>query len=119
MLPLFRSDLQRAPRCTSTGQCSGQSSSSSSKSTHVSAADRQSRLLKKGNFTKAKPCWMSHALAEDRNGLIVDVETSQATGRAEWEAAQLARTQPSVTSVCATTTPTSYHRAKCGRSVAP
>lgn len=31
---------------------------------------------------------MTHALSENRNGLIVDVETTQANGRAEWEAAK-------------------------------
>ena len=30
---------------------------------------------------------MAHALSENRNGLVVDVESTQATGRAEWEAA--------------------------------
>ncbi|MDK2126802.1 hypothetical protein [Parachitinimonas caeni] len=32
--------------------------------------------------------YMAHALAENRNGLIVDVETTQANGRAEREVAQ-------------------------------
>ena len=32
---------------------------------------------------------MTHALAENRTGLIVDVQSSQANGRAEWEAAEV------------------------------
>ncbi|MFO1387026.1 MAG: IS5 family transposase [Chitinivorax sp.] len=45
-----------------------------------------------GEFTEAKLRYMTHALAENRNGLIVDVETTQANGRAEWEAqAMIAR----------------------------
>ena len=59
-----------------------------SNATHVSTTDPQSRLFKKGEFTEAKLRYMSHALAENRNGLIVDVETTQATGRAEWEVAR-------------------------------
>ena len=37
---------------------------------------------------------MTHALAENRTGLIVDVQSTQANGRAEWEAAEtmIART---------------------------
>jgi IS5 family transposase len=59
-----------------------------SNATHQSSTDPQSRLYKKGEFTEAKLRYMTHALAENRNGLIVDVETTQANGRAEWEAAQ-------------------------------
>ncbi|MEE3559893.1 transposase, partial [Pseudomonas aeruginosa] len=38
-------------------------------------------------FAEAKLRYMAHALSENRNGLVVDVESTQATGRAEWEAA--------------------------------
>lgn len=55
--------------------------------THASTTDPESRLYKKGEFTEAKLRYMAHALSENRNGLVVDVETTQATGRAEWEAA--------------------------------
>jgi IS5 family transposase len=44
-------------------------------------------FLKKGELTEAKLRYMTHALSENRNGLVVDVESTQATGRAEWEAA--------------------------------
>ena len=59
-----------------------------SNQTHQSKTDPQSRLYKKGEYTEAKLRYMTHALAENRNGLIVDVETTQADGRAEWVAAQ-------------------------------
>ncbi len=52
-----------------------------------STTDPQARLYKKGEFAEAKPRCMAHALSENRNGLVVDVESTQATGRAEWEAA--------------------------------
>jgi len=59
-----------------------------SNKTHESTTDPESRLYKKGEFTEAKLRYMTHALSENRNGLIVDVETTQANGRAEWEAAR-------------------------------
>jgi transposase len=55
--------------------------------THQSTTDPESRLFKKGEFTEAKLRYMTHALSENRNGLVVDVETTQATGHAEREAA--------------------------------
>lgn len=58
-----------------------------SNATHQSTTDPQARLYKKGEFTEAKLRYMTHALSENRNGLVVDVESTQATGRAEWEAA--------------------------------
>jgi len=59
-----------------------------SNKTHHSTTDPEARLFKKGEFTEAKLRYMTHALSENRNGLIVDVETTEANGRAEWEAAQ-------------------------------
>jgi len=58
-----------------------------SNATHQSTTDPQARLYKKGEFAEAKLRYMTHALSENRNGLVVDVESTQATGRAEWEAA--------------------------------
>lgn len=55
---------------------------------HESTTDPEAQLFKKGEFTKAKLRFMTHALSENRNGLIVDVETNQATGTAEREAAK-------------------------------
>lgn len=59
-----------------------------SNKTHHSTTDPDARLFKKGELTEAKLRYMTHALSENRNGLIVDVETTEANGRAEWEAAQ-------------------------------
>jgi transposase len=56
--------------------------------THESSTDPDARLYKKGEFTEAKLRFMAHALAENRHGLVVDVETTQANGRAEWQAAE-------------------------------
>jgi transposase len=56
--------------------------------THQSSTDPESRLYKKGEFTEAKLRYMAHALSENRHGLVVDVETTQANGRAEWDAAE-------------------------------
>jgi transposase len=58
-----------------------------SNATHQSTTDPQARLYKKGEFAEAKLRYMTHALSENRNGLVVDVESTQATGRAGWEAA--------------------------------
>lgn len=55
--------------------------------THQSTTDPDARLYKKGEYTEAKLRYITHALAENRNGLIVDVETTQAHGNAEAEAA--------------------------------
>ena len=52
--------------------------------THRSRTDPDARLAKiKGK--EAKLCHQGHVLAENRNGLIVAVELTQATGRAERE----------------------------------
>ena len=55
--------------------------------THVSATDPEARLYKKGKGKEAKLCFIGHALMENRNGLIVDAETTCADGHAEREAA--------------------------------
>lgn len=58
-----------------------------SNETHASTTDDQARLFKKSTGDKSRLCYMGHALMENRNGLVVDVETTQATGKAEREAA--------------------------------
>lgn len=50
-----------------------------SNTTHRSTTDGEARLFKKGEFTEARLCFMTHAFSENRHGLIVDVETTQAT----------------------------------------
>jgi IS5 family transposase len=54
--------------------------------THESTTDPESRLFRKGQGKEAKLSYMAHVLTENRNGLVVDVELTQAHGRAECEA---------------------------------
>ncbi|TKB20433.1 MAG: IS5 family transposase [Mesorhizobium sp.] len=58
-----------------------------SNDTHQSTSDPQARLYKKGDGQPAKLCYMGHALMENRHGLVVDGGVTQATGKAEREAA--------------------------------
>ena len=55
--------------------------------THESTTDADARLYKKANGDKSRLCHMAHILMENRNGLIVDVQVSHASGAAEWQAA--------------------------------
>ena len=55
--------------------------------THQSTTDPEARLAKKGKGKEAKLCFMGHVLMENRSGMIVAVETTQATGTAEVESA--------------------------------
>ena len=57
-----------------------------SNKTHVSRTDPQALLASKGGGV-AYLSYTTHALAENRHGLIVDVHTTTATGTAEREAA--------------------------------
>ena len=65
-----------------------------SNETHASTTDPEARLYKKAEGEKSRLGYLGHALMENRNGLVVDVETTHATGTAEREAAKvmLART---------------------------
>ena len=58
-----------------------------SRETHVSTTDPQAQLYTKGSGQTAKLSYMGHLLTENRHGLVVDVELTQATGTAEREAA--------------------------------
>ena len=58
-----------------------------SRDTHVSRTDPDALLYKKANSEAARLSYIGHALVENRNGLVVDVSVSQATSRAEREAA--------------------------------
>ena len=60
-----------------------------SNATHVSTTDPQARLYKKGKGAAAKLCFIGHAMTENRHGLVVETEMTQATGTAEREAAKL------------------------------
>jgi transposase len=60
-----------------------------SNATHCSSTDPEARLARKGNGQEAQLCYAGHALMENRNGLLVDLELTTATGYAEREAALL------------------------------
>ena len=51
--------------------------------THVSTTDPDAKLYRKGKGQPAKLCFMGHALAENRHGLVVKADASQANGTAE------------------------------------
>lgn len=55
--------------------------------THESTTDPESRLFKKATGQESKLCYMGHVLMENRNGLVVETELTQASGTAEREAA--------------------------------
>lgn len=57
--------------------------------THASRTDPDARLYKKSEGDKSQLAFLGHALMENRNGLVVDVEVTRATGTAEREAAQV------------------------------
>lgn len=59
-----------------------------SNATHRSVTDPEARLYRKGNGQPARLCYLGHLLMENRNGLIVDAELTQATGWAERAAAE-------------------------------
>jgi transposase len=51
--------------------------------THQSLTDPFARLFKKTRGAEAKLAYMGHVLTENRNGLVVDVRVTQATGTVE------------------------------------
>ena len=53
---------------------------------HRSSTDPEARLARKGNGKEAKLCYAGHSLIENRHGLIVELELTQASGTAEREA---------------------------------
>ena len=55
--------------------------------TYVSSTDPQAQLYTKGSGQTAKLCYLGHLLTENRHGLVLDVELTQASGYAEREAA--------------------------------
>ena len=58
-----------------------------SNETHASTTDPDAKLYKKGKGKEAKLSYMGHALIENRHGLVVQADASQANGTAEREAA--------------------------------
>lgn len=58
-----------------------------SNETHESKTDPEARNYKKSASSEAKLAFLGHSLIENRNGLVVDVEVSQADGHGERDAA--------------------------------
>jgi len=54
--------------------------------THRSTTDPEARLARKGDSQAAKLCYAGHSLTENRNGLIVEAELTEASGTCEREA---------------------------------
>ena len=54
-----------------------------SNTTHQSTTDPEALLAKKGKGKEARLSFMGHALMENRNGLVVDFQLSQASSTAE------------------------------------
>ena len=54
-----------------------------SNATHQSTTDPEARLLRKGKGKEARLVFMAHALMENRHGLLVDFQVTEATGTAE------------------------------------
>ena len=55
--------------------------------THASTTDPEARLYKKAAGQEAKLCYQGHVLMENRHGLVVNAQVSEASGTAEREAA--------------------------------
>jgi transposase len=58
-----------------------------SNKTHCSTTDPDALLAKRSQGDKSRLSYLGHAVTENRNGLIVQADLSQATGRAEREVA--------------------------------
>ncbi len=59
-----------------------------SNDTHQSTTDPEARLYRKGPGKEAKLSFMGHVVIDNRHGLVVSTRYTQATGRAEREAAE-------------------------------
>ena len=59
-----------------------------SNETHGSTTDPDARLYRKSAGQPARLCYLGHLLTENRHGLVVDTETTRATGWAERAAAE-------------------------------
>ena len=58
-----------------------------SNETHESKTDPEAKLARKGNGREAKLCFAAHAMMENRNGLVVQMQVSDANGHAERDVA--------------------------------
>jgi transposase len=54
-----------------------------SNETHASTTDPEAKLYRKSAGATAKLCYMGHAVSENRHGLVVEVQVSEANGTAE------------------------------------
>ena len=54
-----------------------------SNETHRSTTDLDAKLYRKGDGQESRLCYMGHVLMENRNGLAVTGDVTQATGTAE------------------------------------
>lgn len=59
-----------------------------SNKTHQSKTDPDARLYKKNKGASAKLCVMGHAMIENNNGFVTQIETTHADGKAERRAAK-------------------------------
>lgn len=59
-----------------------------SNQTHESTTDPESRLMRKGRGKEAKLSYGAHLLMENRHGMLVDIQITEATGTAEPEGAE-------------------------------
>jgi transposase len=59
-----------------------------SNETHQSSTDPEARLMRKGMGKEARLSFMAHALSENRNGLLLEIDVTPATGTAEREQAR-------------------------------
>ncbi|CAJ7187569.1 transposase IS4 family protein [Burkholderia pseudomallei] len=58
-----------------------------SNETHESSTDSQARLFRKSRGTGAVLCYLGHVLTDNRHGLVVNAQVTQANGTAERDAA--------------------------------
>ena len=58
-----------------------------SNETHESSTDSQARLFRKSRGTGALLCYLGHVLTDNRHGLVVNAQVTQASGTAERDAA--------------------------------
>ncbi|VVE55202.1 IS5 family transposase [Pandoraea sputorum] len=58
-----------------------------SNETHESSTDSEARLFRKSRGTGAVLCYLGHVLTDNRHGLVVNAQVTQASGTAEREAA--------------------------------
>lgn len=56
--------------------------------THASTTDPEARLFRKGKGKEARLSFMGHKVMDNRHGLVVEAEASQATGKAEVETSE-------------------------------